>query len=167
MTDPSTPARPRPAGLAYPTRTKVIVVVVLALAIGGFVLAGLTTAQDDDPGFTVSGVPGQQQSGTNGIEALFPRPDAEVLGQQRFGIDLSPGWTGELLLLPPSGPAIPLPEDELILVPELDQIFYQPGDGKAVERLEGDRFCVAATIWDQVRGREGTERTESWCFNVV
>ncbi len=163
MTDPS----PTPQGLAYPTRTKVIVVVVLVLAIGAIALGGLTANTDSDPGFAVSGSSGDEVRSTNGVEALVPGDGDEVLGQQRFGIDLAPGWTGELLLLPSNGPAITLPEDELDVVEELNQIFYQPLPGKSIERLDGGTNCVVATIWDQVAGRDASERTENWCFSVV
>ncbi len=166
MSDPS-PSTGAPQGFRYPTRTKVIVAVVLALALGGFVLAGLRTASDTDPAFNVSGAPGEQRSGANGVEALIPGDGDEVLGQQRVGIDLAPGWTGELTILPATGQVVTLPEGEVERVTELDQIFFQPGPGKVVERLPGGQNCISATIWDRVQGREASERTEVWCFSVT
>ncbi|HEX4902357.1 MAG TPA: hypothetical protein VFV42_06080 [Acidimicrobiales bacterium] len=155
-----------PAPLAYPTRTKVIVVVVLAVAISALVLGYLTTADRGGPAAEVTGagvdtanrVPG-------GVEALIPRDGAEILGQETIGIDLAPGWTGELLLLPGNGQATTLPEDELER-DELDRITFTPGEGKVIERLSGD-YCLAATIWDRVEGREATQKTENWCFSAT
>jgi hypothetical protein len=169
-TPPGDPAAPAPASLAYPTRTKMIVVAVLAVAIGFIVLAGLSTTDGDDPGLAVSGQGAESADGpaappTNGVERVIPRDGAEILGQERIGIDLAPGWTGELMLVREGGEALTLPEDEVVR-DELNRILYQPGPGRAVERLSGD-YCVAATIWDQVRGREASQRVETWCFSAT
>jgi len=167
---PDDPTAPTPPGLAYPTRTKLIVVAVLAVAIGLIVLAGLSTAEDD-PGLTVSGAGGDAQdqeapgAPANGVERVFPRDGAEILGQERIGIDLAPGWTGELMLVKQGGEALTIPEDEL-LRDELNQIFFQPGPDMAVERLSGE-YCVAATIWDHTRGRDASQRVETWCFSAT
>lgn len=161
MTSPS----PAPRGLSYPTRTKVIIAVVLTVAIAAIVLAYLSTDAGDDGGVSVSGADGLQDTGNrdpSGVEALIPPRDAEVLGQAAIGIDLVPGWTGELTLLPGNGVATTLPEDE-IEIDGLNRIIFQPGPGKAIERLSGD-YCIVATIWDQVEGREQTQRVENWCF---
>ena len=151
---------------SYPTRTKIAVVVVLAVAIGGFVLAGLTAETDNADSVTVSGQAGEQ-SDAQGVLAFAPRNGGQALSQDGFSIRLAPGWTGELTFLPGNGSAVPLPEDE-VEVTALNELSYQPEDGKVIERLpEGVTSCVVATIWDQVRGREASERTEQWCFAVT
>ncbi len=61
--------------------------------------------------------------------------------------------------------AVPLPDDELDR-DELNRIIYRPGPGKTIERLSGD-YCLLATIWDQVQGRDATQRTETWCFSAT
>ena len=161
-----TPPSPGPARLAYPTRTKVVVVVVLTVAVAALVLGYLTTADRGGPDARVSGTaPGAGERVAGGVEALLPRDGAEILGQELIGIDLAPGWTGDLLLLPGNGQATTLPEDELER-DELNRITYQPGPGRTVERLSGD-YCLAATIWDQVEGREATQRTVNWCFSAT
>ncbi|HSP02435.1 MAG TPA: hypothetical protein VLR27_02970 [Acidimicrobiales bacterium] len=164
MTSPS----PTPQGLSYPTRTKVIIAVVLTVAIAAIVLAYVTTAEGGDDSVSVSGADGLQDTGErdpSGVEALIPPRGSEILGQETIGIDLVPGWTGELTLLPGNGVATTLPEDE-IEVDGLNRIIYQPGPGKAIERLSGD-YCLVATIWDQVEGREQTQRVENWCFSAT
>jgi hypothetical protein len=143
----------------------VIVVAVLAVAISALVLAYLTTAAGTDTETRVSGDMDTGNRATNGVEALIPPDGSVVLGREAIGIDLAPGWTGELLLLPGNGQATTLPEDELQR-DELNRIIYRPGPGKTIERLRGD-YCITATVWDQVQGREATQRIENWCFSAT
>lgn len=160
---------PQPT-LAYPTRTKIIVAVVLAIAIGGFVLAGLTAETDPDRGVFVNGTlaegGGAVASDPDGVIRVDPREGDEVLAQEPILIQLSPTWTGELTLLPSSGVAIPLPADEVRRT-ALNELIYVPGAGMTIERLPSGVNCMRATVWDQVRGREASERLESWCFDVT
>ena len=158
-------ASPTPS-IRYSTRAKIVIVLVLAVATGAFVLAGMTAVTDENPGFTVSGSPAEEVVGDEAVDALVPAEDSQVLSQQRFGIDLAPGWTGELLFLPADGVATPLPADEFDEIEELNQIFYEPGQGKTIERLPQGTNCVVATIWSRVRGRDASERVEQWCFRV-
>lgn len=160
-----TPPTPAPRRLAYPTRTKVVIVVVLAVAVAALVLGYFATADRGGTDAPVSGTADAGERVRGGVEALLPRDGAEILGQERIGIDLAPGWTGDLLLLPGNGQATTLPEDELER-DELNRITYLPGPGRTVERLSGD-YCLAATIWDQVEGREATQRTVNWCFSAT
>jgi hypothetical protein len=153
----------------YPLRTKIVVVVVLFVAVGGFVLAGLRTDSDlDADDVTVSGTATTQTRETisNGVEGFTPRRGAEALAQAQIILDLAPGWQGELVLQPESGEAIPLPDDEVEFT-SLNELRFQPGEGKSVERLPTGQNCVRATIWDQVRGRGASERVETWCFDVT
>jgi hypothetical protein len=155
-----------PSSLAYPTRTKILVVVVLTLAVIGFVLAGLTAETDGGDSVRVSGGPGES-SEAEGVLAFAPRDGGQALAQDGFSIRLAPGWTGELTFLPGNGAAVALPEDEIQVSP-LNELAYRPAEGKTVEELpRGVTSCVLATIWDQVRGREASERTEQWCFDVT
>jgi hypothetical protein len=154
-----------PTSFRYPTRTKVIIAVVLALAIGGFVLAGLSADTDGNEAVTLTGGPGQASS-SDGVVAIAPGDGSEALAQQPFSIQLANGWTGQLTFLPGNGSAVPLPPDE-VQVTALNELVYQPAEGKAVERLPQGTSCVIATIWDQVRGRDASERSETWCFEVT
>ena len=159
MTAPQQPLR-------YPTRTKIVVAAVLALAIGGFTLAVITADTDGQDPVTLSGGAGET-SDVDGVLAVSPPKGAEVLAQQTISIQLAPGWTGELTFQSGAGTVVPLPEDE-IQVTARNELIYVPGEGKAVERLpEGRTSCVLATIWDRVEGREATETTEQWCFSVT
>lgn len=155
-------------GVSYPLRTKIVIVAVLFVAIGGFVWAGMRTDTDIDDDVAVTGTDPVATPSTisNGVESVSPRRGAEAFAQQEIVIDLSPGWRGELVLQPDSGDAIPLPEDEIEFT-SLDELIYTPDQGKTIERLPSGQLCVRATIWDQVRGRPATERVESWCFDVT
>ncbi len=154
--------------VSYPTRTKIVIVVVLFVAIGGFVLAGLKTSTDPEVDAAISGAEPQAPQVTiaNGVERLQPGRGTEAFAQESIEIDLVSGWRGELVIQPDSGDAIPLPEGEVEFT-SLNQLIFEPGEGKTIERLPSGQVCVRATIWDQVRGRPATERVESWCFDVT
>ena len=146
-----------------------IIAVVLAVAIAALVLAYLSTVERDGTTTRISGADGLQDTAErdpSGVEALIPPGGSEILGQEQIGIDLVPGWTGELTLLPGNGVATTLPEEELQRDSALNRITYQPGPGKSIERLSGD-YCLVATIWDRVEGREQTQRVETWCFSAT
>lgn len=161
---------PQPPSFTYPTRTKVIVAVVVAIALGGFVLAGMSADTDNADDIALSGgdggTGGEVERDTDGVIRTSPRDKAQALAQQELRIQLSAGWTGELMLLPSSGAAIPLPDDEVDKTP-LNELVYVPAEGRTVERLPSGRSCVRATIWDQVEGRDASERVFSWCFDVT
>lgn len=168
MTAPQTPFR-------YPARTRLVVVAVLALALAGFALAVVTADTDgDDSGVEVSGDQaegGIPRSGGDPIVRVQPPRGAPVaLAQETIMLQLEPGWLAELVLEPEGGRPIPLPESE-IRHTDLNQFIYRvdrdPDEERAVERLPSGRNCVRYTIWDQVRGREASERTGSWCFSVT
>lgn len=149
----------------YPLPTRIAVVVVVTLAVGAFVAAGLTADADNDDSVSVSGAPGQRVD-VDGVQARLPPENSQHLSQQKIGIDLQSGWLGELTITPSDGVPIPIPNDQLERS-ALDELVFQPGPGKVLEAIPSGRTCVSARIWDQVQGRANTERTESWCFNVV
>lgn len=159
----TTPAGPSGAPI-YPLRTKIIIAVVLTVAVGAFVLAFVSVNTDTDPEI-VGGAPGQASS-AQGVQAVVPGDGAQVLAQQRVGIRLADGWTGELTLQPASGAAIPLPLDQLEPGTQ-NELIFQPGEGKAIERLPTGNNCMLAVIWSRVDGRDATERVEQWCFQVT
>lgn len=155
-----------PQPIRYSLKTKILVVVCLTVATAGFVIAGLATDTDTENFVTVSGAPGQAVS-LDGVEAFLPGNGDEVLAQQKFGIDLAAGWTGELTLLPGTGAAVAIPDEELERS-ALNELIFEPGPGQTITELpRGLTSCVRAVVWDQVRGREASERTESWCFKVT
>ena len=97
------------------------------------------------------------------VEHLIPRPGDEVLRQAELGIDLAPGWEGALSLN-----GVDIPTEELRLVPQQNQVFFTPGEGKAVERLLAGPNCASVTAWRSSLGR-GTAEDQiiTWCFDAL
>jgi hypothetical protein len=95
------------------------------------------------------------------VEQLYPARDSEALQQQQVGIDLGPTYTGVLVLN-----GVEIPEEQLQRRPELNQVFFQPGDDLAVEELTPGRNCVTALVWRVEETREDS-RAVNWCFEVT
>jgi hypothetical protein len=97
------------------------------------------------------------------VERLIPRPNDEVLRQAELGIDLAPGYDGTLAV---NGVDIPIEDQRR--VPEQNEVFFTPGEGKAVEQLLAGPNCATATVWKAAEG-PGTsnDRTFTWCFEAT
>lgn len=145
--------RVRPPGGSL--RYRVGVVVALAIAFAALFAGVQATQTEDDGEVRVSGQPGV-------VEQLRPREGAEVLRQTEVGIDLAPGYEGRLLL---NGTEIP--EDELRLVPEQNQVFYAPGPGRTFETLPSGRNCVTAIAWRSAIGPGPQDLRYEWCFDAT
>ena len=97
------------------------------------------------------------------VERFIPNPDDEVLRQAELGIDLAIGYEGTLAVN-----GVEIPEDELRRVEPENQVFFTPGEGKAVERLTAGRNCVTATVWRSAEGdNTPNKRDISWCFEAT
>jgi hypothetical protein len=150
MVDPD--RRPRLSDGRF--RLLIIVMVVVAFAA---LYAGVraTDTGDSDP-VSVSGRP-------DVVEHLVPGAGDEVIRQAELGIDLAPGYEGALVLN-----GVEIPTDELRLVPEQNQVFFTPAEGKVVERLNAGPNCAMAIVWKASAGR-GTADDQSftWCFDAL
>lgn len=167
MTDPTDPIEPiepedpqpsqPPARAALPVswRYRAFVAVALLVAVAALVAAYQATTDDDEGPTGSQGRPGV-------VERVVPRNGAEVLRQSEVGIDLVPGYEGTLEV-----GGVTIPPDELRLVPELNQVWFQPGDGKVLEALPLGRICVVATVWESARGRGPGDLRYTWCFDVT
>lgn len=145
----------------YSNRARIGIAVALALAAGLFVVAYQSSTAGragPEPGTTGSEAPFY-------VEQRIPRPDTEALSQQEIGFDLEPGWEAEFDIQI-NGTFIDLPFGELRVVPELNAVYYQPGEGKTVESLVGE-VCVLAQAWETARGRSVSTRNHAWCFQVL
>jgi hypothetical protein len=97
------------------------------------------------------------------VERLIPREGDEVLRQAELGIDLAPGYEGALVIN-----GVEIPTEELRLVPEQNQVFFTPGEGKAVERLRAGPNCAVAIAWRSSQGRgTANDRSFTWCFEAL
>ena len=126
---------------------------VLVVGAGVALLAALRATETGDDAEPASEV----------VERLIPQNGDEVLRQAEIGIDLAPGYEGTILL---NGVEIPVEDQRR--VPEQNQVFFTPGEGKAVERLLAGPNCVTAIVWKASDGR-GTSRDQSvpWCFEAT
>lgn len=154
MTDP-TPSHPTsrpPSSLRY----RIVVAAALVVAAAALVAGVRATSTDDEGSVLVNGRP-------DVVEHLVPRDGAEVLRQTEVGIDLAPGYEGRLVL---DGTTIP--DEELRVIPEQNQVFFAPGPGRSFEALPEGRTCVTAIVWKSADG-PGTPADLSfqWCFNVT
>ena len=124
------------------------VAAIVALVVGVLV----ADTEQSDPG-------GRSEA----VERFVPPPGDEVLRQAELGIDLAPGYDGTISV---NGVDIPL--DDQRRVPEQNEVFFAPGEGKAVEQLLAGPNCVTATVWKASEG-SGTanDRTYEWCFEAT
>jgi hypothetical protein len=105
------------------------------------------------------------QTGSNGldnaaIDRLIPSPNAKILAQDTVGIDLADGYTATLAL---NGTQIP--DDQLNIVPQLNQITFAPGPDKETQLIAAQQNCMVATYWKLSTGPSSAQ-TQSWCFTV-
>jgi len=137
-------------------RYRLLLALLLVAALGA-IYAGVR-ATDTGHGDPVA-VPG----GSDIVERLIPQEGDEVIRQAELGIDLAPGYEGALVIN-----GVPIPGEELRLVPEQNQVYFTPGDGKAVERLQAGPNCATAQVWKSSQGR-GTadDRSYTWCFGAL
>jgi hypothetical protein len=122
--------------------------VVIAIAVYFAGQAGTPSPLADGPGDGV-------------IEALVPTQGAEVLQQGRFGIDLAPGWDATLIVND-----VAIPDDQLQRIPELNQVFFVPGEDKVIERLPPGENCISARFFPSASGEEESQ-VRTWCFSVT
>ena len=102
------------------------------------------------------------------VEALIPENDTpNVLRQSTIGIDLKPGWDADLVVTT-RGQSVDIPQDEERDVDAQNQVFFTPGNGKAIEELGPGLVQVTAIIWRPIDGqtREQGSRSVRWTFHV-
>jgi hypothetical protein len=140
----------------YSTKGKIVIVALLAVAATalGLAVASTTTGEPDSVATTVA-VP------LDGF-GVRPSPGANVLRQSEIGIDLRPGWQATLLV---DGVEIPTSQQRIV-APE-SQVFFTPGEGQVIERLEPGRRCATAVYWEVRLGPGVDDREHTWCFQVT
>ena len=153
MTAPHPSADRRPP--MSEARYRALIGVAVAGALVAIVLGVRATQTGDKDPVTVSGRP-------DVVEHLVPRAGAEVLQQFEVGIDLAPGYEGALAVN-----GVEIPEDELRLVPQQNQVFFQPGEGKVLTELQAGPNCIEATAWRSSLGRGADDETFQWCFEAA
>ncbi len=143
-TAPTTPTSRRRFGIRHLVSLLLLVVVIVCI----FVLVQRSSSD------TVN------LDGGN-IERLIPTPGSKILQQDGIGIDLSPGHEALLTL-----DGVVIPNDQMVIVPALNQYTFKPGPGKVFEALPTGENCLVATYWLTRTGPE-VSTTRSWCFTVL
>lgn len=146
-------------------RRVLITAVVVACLAGLVVAAQLSTGAEDDA--PLSGSP---------IVRQVPGDGDTALRQSEVGVELVPGWEGQLVV-----DGVLIPDNQLegrdpAATNELGEpvgaqgnapylLFFQPGEGKVVESFTTGQVCAAATYFRTADG-PATARTTTWCFDV-
>jgi hypothetical protein len=106
---------------------------------------------------------GEPASASTVVEHFIPGEGDEVIRQAELGVDLAPGYEGTLVIN-----GVEIPTDDLRLVPEQNQVFFTPGEGKAVERLLAGPNCALALVWKSSQGRgTANDLSFTWCFEAL
>jgi hypothetical protein len=135
-------------------RYRIFVGVGLLVAAAAMAAAVIRTQTDEE-------TPATQSGRRDVVEHLKPFQNAQVLRQAEMGADLAPGYEGTLIVND-----IPIPQDQLRLVPEQNEVYFTPGDGKVIEELPGGRTCVVVVAWQSSLGRGADDQRTRWCFDV-
>jgi hypothetical protein len=99
------------------------------------------------------------------VKSLEPQPGVLALRQERIGVTLGSDFT--LAQQTDSGLSINghgIPQDQIEVVPGLNQFFFTPGPAKEVTALPPGRNCAAILI-KRVVDPTDTGHRFSWCFN--
>ena len=97
------------------------------------------------------------------VEHLVPKAGDEVVRQFELGIDLAPGYDGTLAV---NGVEIPVEEQRRI--PEQNQVFFTPAEGKVVEQLQAGPNCATAVVWRSAVGPDtADDKSFTWCFEAL
>jgi hypothetical protein len=148
------PAAPPDPAARPNVRYRLFVLAGLAVAAAAFAAAILATETGEDAPVTISGRP-------DVVEHVVPPDGSAVQRQAELGVDLAPGYEARLVI-----DDVEIPEDELRLVPEQNQVFFTAGEGKAIEELAAGRTCVTAVAWRSAVGRGVDDERVRWCFTV-
>jgi hypothetical protein len=124
--------------------------------VGGLVALATATSRPSGDG----GRSPLLQSDISPIEALIPEENAEILRQDRVGVDLVPGWFASLSIN-----GVPIPDEELNGTASLGLYFFQAREGRVVEELQADRNCATATL-HPFADPQTTQRI-TWCFTAA
>jgi hypothetical protein len=115
---------------------------------------GLLPARDEDAG----DVPSEDEL----VEQTIPSEGAEILQQQQIGIDLGSAYRVEAFYVE----GTLLAENDLTRREELNQVFFQPGDGTPFEVLPAGRVCARVDV-ARIADRADIVRSVEWCFEVT
>ena len=132
-----------------PVAIKLLLVGLLLVASAGIYTASKLTSQSE----------AQFDNGV--VVQLIPNDGDKVLQQAQVGIRLADGYTGSL-----TANGVPVPDDQVDRVQALNEVLFQPGDGKIIDAWPAGKNCIVATYWKFETGPSQSS-THTWCFSVV
>src|SRR5687767_8430628 len=97
--------------------------VLLAVLVLAAVVAFVAMIRSTDTGGP------EEATASDVVERFVPNAGDEVLRQAELGVDLAPGYDGTLFVN-----GVEIPAEDQRRVPEQNQMFFTPGEGKAIER---------------------------------
>ena len=138
------------------TQFRLLIAAMVTLALLALYAGVRATDTGGDDPVTISGRP-------DVVERLIPGEGDEVIRQAELGIDLAPGYEASLTVN-----GVEIPTEQLRLVPEQNQVFFTPAEGKVVEQLHAGPNCATAVVWRSAAG-PGTadDKSFTWCFEAL
>jgi hypothetical protein len=94
------------------------------------------------------------------IQSVAPEAGSNVLSQTDVSVDLAVGYTAELEIN-----GIVIPEEQLFRIEALNQLSYEPREGKIVPKLLPDQNCVRVFYWLIAQGPDNPT-SYTWCFDA-
>ena len=143
-----------------PTRRRVrriITTIVILACFAGLALAASHTERGDKEKDKAA-VTGASKTV---VELEAPTPESSVLSQAQILIDLTSEYSASLTVN-----GVLIPDDQVQVRPELNQVIFTPGPGKVIPKLGAGRNCVEADIY-RLDGTQEDVPPARWCFNVT
>lgn len=137
-----------PAGQGSNLRRRVVMSLVAAVAIGGFVYVGLAPSGDRLP------------SVPSAIESVFPQGGNLELRQTAIYADLAPGYTGNLRI---DGEEVV--DDDLQIVDAINTVALKPQPDSRWAEIPPGRHCASIEYREIGRPRSQSN-SYTWCFNL-
>src|SRR5262245_32881376 len=136
-------------------RRSVITLILVGCGIGMAVAVAHTRRGDD----TVTILGGEPRP--NVVRLVSPADGSSVLSQAQIEVDLDTKYDANLVIN-----GTPIPSDQVVRRPELNQVLFNPGPGKVIEKYPAGTNCVVANI-TRVDGTDDPQAPVRWCFTVT
>ena len=127
---------------------RIIMTLILAVAVGGFVFVFSAPKQDLLPDLPPA------------VEAVYPDGGNLDLRQVTIVADLAPGYTGYLLV-----DGVEVPRDDVQFVDALNTLTLRPQAGSDYETLSPGPHCVTA-VYHRIGEPESESDNYRWCFRL-